>query len=99
MPRTTIGLREEGDPIRKISQLIEKEILILHLVVQPTNLKPIARMVRITVSGVLSHISFQNLTAEVRCRTSNYVAYSYSVKIRKNNTLLITLLSKIRCMT
>jgi len=75
MPGTTIGLREEGDRVRKISQLIEKEI-ILHLGVQPTTLKPIARMERITVSGVLSHISFQNLKAELHCRTSNYVAYS-----------------------
>jgi len=40
-------------------------------------------MVRITVSGVLRRISFQNLNEEVRCRTANYV------KIRKNNTLLI----------
>jgi len=77
MPGTTTGLREEGDKgIRKIIQLIEKEILILHLVVQPTTLKPIVRKVIITVSGVLSHISFQTLNAEVRCRTSNYVAYS-----------------------
>ena len=51
--------------MRKISQLTGKEILIWHLVVQPTTLKPIAGMVRITVSGVLSRISFQNLNEQL----------------------------------